>query len=167
MDLRLLRLALALCLAAAGLLALPLPAQAKRSTLGPHVGINLDWDTALLGLEGRFDLVTVGRSAMLQLNPTFSYYFDDDDNTLAIFNFSLNLPFEFQIGDSVLRPFFAPGFGLLFFSRDNVDDDTDLKLNLLGGLLFYLDPVDLFVQCKVAIGDSTEAEIVGGLLFHL
>ena len=166
MDPRTIRFALVLCLAAAGMVVLPLTAHAKRSTLGPHVGINLDWDTALLGLEGRFDIVGVG-SATLQLNPTFSYYFDDDDNNLAIFNFSLNLPFEFKIGDSVLRPFVGPGLGVLHFSRDNVDDDTDLKLNLLGGLLFYLDPVDLFVQCKFAIGDGTEAEIIGGLLFHL
>ena len=87
MKLRFLSLALALPLAALALLLNPLPAQAKRSTLGPHVGYNIDWDTALLGIEGRFDLVGIGRRATLQLNPTFSYYFDDDDNNVAIFNF--------------------------------------------------------------------------------
>jgi hypothetical protein len=167
MKLRFRSLAFALPLAALALLLNPLPVLAKRSTLGVHVGDNLEWDTVLLGVEGRFDLVGVGSRAILQLNPTFSYYFDDDDNNLAIFNFSLNLPFEFQVGDSVLRPFFAPGLGVLHWSRDRVDDETDLKLNLIGGLLFYLAPVELFVQCKVQIGDGTEAEIIGGILFQL
>jgi hypothetical protein len=152
--------------AALSLLFQPLPARAERSTLGPHVGFNLDWDDVLLGLEGRFDIASLGR-ATLQLNPTFSYYFDDRDDDDATFNFSLNMPFEFRVSDSVLRPFIAPGLGVLHWSRDNADDHTDLKLNVIGGLLFYLAPVELFVQLKVAIGDGAEVELIGGLLFQL
>jgi hypothetical protein len=159
------RFAFVLGLSLFGIFYLPVAARAE-SSLGPHVGINLDWDAALLGLEARVDMVGAG-PATLQLNPTFSYYFDDDDDDDAVFNFSLNFPFEFKVRDSVLRPFIAPGLGLMIFTRDNFDDDTDLKLNLIGGLLFDLSPVELFVQLKVAIGDSTEAEIVGGLLFQL
>jgi hypothetical protein len=139
------------------------PARADRNTLGPHLGVNLDFDDAFIGLEGRFDIAEVGSSAILQLNPSFSYYLTDNTD---VFNFSLNLPFEFQIGDSVLRPLVAPGVGIWHFSY-NDNSDTEVTLNVIGGLLFYLAPVEPFVQLRVYIGDGSGAELMGGVLFQL
>jgi hypothetical protein len=144
----------ALCFAA--------PARADRSTLGPHFGVNFDFDDAFIGLEGRFDVADVGSSAVLQINPSFSYYFTDN---VDVFNFSLNFPFEFQINDSVLRPMAAPGIGLWHFS--NGSSETEVVLNLIGGLLFYLDGVEPFVQLRVYLGDGSGAELMGGVLFRL
>jgi hypothetical protein len=124
--------------------------------------VNFDYDDAFIGLEGRCDVADVSSNVILQINPSFSYYFTD---VIDVFNFSLNLPFEFQINDSVLRPMVAPGIGLWHFS--NGGSETDLTLNLIGGLLFYLGPVEPFVQLRIYIGDGSGAELMGGLLFRL
>ena len=138
------------------------PAHAERNTLGPHFGINFDSDDPFLGIEGRFDLGTAGRSVIIQLNPSFSFYFVEDAN---LFDFSLNVPFEFQISDSVLRPMVAPGIAIRHWS--NGGSDTDLKLNVLGGLVFVLAPVEPFVQLRIGIGDGSYVELMGGILFRL
>lgn len=138
------------------------PARAERNTLGLHAGVNFDVDDPFLGVEGRFDVGSIGKSAIVQLNPSFSYYFTDG---FDLFNFSFNVPFEFPISGSVLRPFAAPGLGIWHVS--NGGSDTDLTLNLLGGLLFHLDVVEPFVQLKIAIGDGSSAELMGGILFRL
>lgn len=140
-----------------------IPARAERNTLGPHLGVNFDVDDAFLGIEGRFDVGDIGRSAIVQLNPSFSYYFTEGGD---LFNFSFNVPFEFRIDGSVLRPMLAPGLGVWHWSGNN-NSDTDLTLNLIAGLLFALDVVDPFVQLRVAIGDGSSAELMGGILFRL
>jgi hypothetical protein len=138
-------------------------AHAERNTLGPHFGVNFDGqDPLFLGVEGRFDLGTIGSSAIVQLNPSFSYYFTDGYDML---NFSLNVPFEFVISGSVVRPLAAPGLGIWHFNNGN--SHTDLTLNLIGGVLFALDPVEPFVQLRVSIGDGSSAELMGGVLFRL
>jgi hypothetical protein len=161
MNARLLRSAIALVLACAALCCAS-PAHAERNTLGPHFGVNFDMEDALLGLEGRFDVGNVGSSAIIQINPSFSYYFTEN---IDVFNFSLNVPFEFPINGTVARPFAAPGLGIWHFN--NGDSDTELSLNLIGGVLFALDPVEPFVQLRVSIGDGSTAELMGGVLFRL
>lgn len=151
--------ALAFAFSAAGALALPATAHAERATIGPHLGINFDGDALLLGVESRIDLGNAGRSVIVQLNPSFSYYFFDN---VDIFNFSLNVPFEFVIQDSVLRPFAAPGLGLFFG-----EGDSELKLNLIGGLLFHLDVVEPFVQIRAAVIDGSTVDLMGGALFRI
>lgn len=137
-------------------------AHAERATLGPHLGYNLDIDDPLLGIESRIDLTNISSSVILQLNPSFSYYFVDN---FDLFNFALNVPFEFVIGGSVVRPFIAPGLGLVHVS--NGGSDTDLALVILGGLLFRLGVVDPFFQLRVLIEDGSSAELMGGVLFEL
>ena len=109
-------------------------------------------------IEGRFDLGDIGSSAIVQLNPSFSYYFSEGDDLL---NFSLNVPFEFLIAGSVVRPLAAPGIAI--WHRD----DADVALNLIGGVLFALDPVEPFVQLRVSIGDGSTVDLMGGVLFRL
>ena len=137
-------------------------ARAERATLGPHLGYNLDLDDPFLGVESRIDLTNVGRSVILQLNPSLSYYFVDN---FDLFNFSLNLPFEFVIGGSKLRPFAAPGLGLFHYS--NGGSNTEAALMLLAGLLFRLGVVDPYVQLRVAIAEESLADLMGGVLFEL
>jgi hypothetical protein len=154
-------LAITACIVAGALLSAA-PVRADRATLGPHFGVNFDFDDAFLGLEGRIDIADLGSSVILQINPSFSYYFTDN---IDVFNFSLNFPFEFKIDDSVLRPMVAPGIGIWHFSNGN--SETELALNLIGGLLFYLDVVEPFVQLRVYVGDGSGAELMGGVLFRL
>jgi len=142
------------------------PAHAKapsRISLGPHVGMNFDRTDAFLGIESRIDLAQLGTMAILQLNPSASYYFADDVDLL---NFSLNLPFEFVIRDSVLRPLAGAGIGMYYLDY-GPGTDTDFALNLLGGFAFDLRDVEPFVQLRAAIGDGSVAELMAGILFVL
>lgn len=139
-------------------------AHAERNTIGPHLGVNLDIDDPFIGVEGRIDMTTLSHDVIVQLNPSFSFYFIDGAG--GLFNLSVNVPFEFRIHDSILRPFVAPGLGLWHWSYGN-RSDTDLTLNILGGLLFDLAPVEPFVQLRVALGDGSFAELMGGVLFRI
>lgn len=138
-------------------------AQAERNTLGPHLGYKFDDGGALLaGAEGRFDVANIGQSAIVQLNPSFSLYFPPHNVTL---NFAFNVPFEFLIHDSVLRPFAAPGIGIYHSTARNAG--TTARLNLIGGLLFHLQALEPFIQLRFVCGDGISPELMGGLLFRL
>jgi hypothetical protein len=141
------------------------PARAERNTLGPHLGINFDYDDPFIGIEGRIDLTKLSRNLILQLNPSFSLYFLDGD--AGLFNISVNVPFEFQVNETV-RPFFAPGLGIWHWEWDDGDrDDTEVMLNLIVGMLFVLPPVEPFFQFRIAVGDGSFAELMFGILFRL
>jgi hypothetical protein len=144
------------------LLWLPSSVHAERNTLGPHLGYNFDGDVPFIGGEGRFDVANIASSVIVQLNPSFSLYIDDHPG----FNFSFNVPFEFQIPGSVLRPFAAPGIALI----DGTARGSRLvaRLNLIGGLLFHLDSLEPFVQLRfICGGGGISPELMGGLLFRL
>jgi hypothetical protein len=139
-------------------------AQAERNTLGLHLGINFEGDDPLfLGPEGRFDVATISQRVIVQLNPSMSYYFVDN---VTLLNFSFNVPFEFVLENTVVRPMVGPGLGLYFADWDG-GSDTDLNLNILGGVLFHFEAVDPFVQLRLAIGDGSTVELMGGVLFVL
>ena len=143
-------------------LATPSLVQADAS-LGPHLGINFDWDDPLIGLEARFDTARLGNSANLQLSPSFSFYLVND---VTILNFSFLVPFEFIIQNSSLRPFVAPGLGIFFFDFEG-HSNTDAKLALVGGLLFDLESVEPFFEMRAFVIDGSLVELVGGVLFKL
>ena len=156
---------ISLLISATALSLLLLPAtgaQAERNTLGPHLGFNFDADRPFVGAEGRFDVAAIGQNVNVQLNPSASIYFVHNVN---LFDFSFNVPFEFKIQDSVLRPFAAPGLG--FFAWTGGRGGVDVKLNLIGGLLFHLQALEPFIQLRLAIGGGATAELMGGLLFRL
>lgn len=141
------------------------PVQAERTTLGPHLGINFDYDDPFIGIESRIDLTRLNPNLILQLNPSFSLYFLDGPADL--FNISVNVPFEFQVNETV-RPFVAPGIGIWHWDWDRDDgDDTEVMLNLIVGILFIVPPVEPFFQFRIAVGDASFAELMGGVLFRL
>ncbi|MFI5307993.1 MAG: hypothetical protein ACHQ53_11600 [Polyangiales bacterium] len=144
-------------------LAFASPAHAERNTLGPHLGFSFDSNDVFLGAEGRFDVAEIDQSVIVQLNPSFSLYFVHNVN---VFNFSFNVPFEFKIHDSVLRPFAAPGLGIYAFTGRG--GEARVRLNLIGGLLFKLrPPLEPYVQIRLVAGGGIAAELMTGLLFRL
>ena len=132
--------------------------------LGPHLGYNFDWDEPVIGGELRADIARVSRSVQLQIDPTLSLAFLGANT--VVFDISLNLPFQFEINDSVLRPYLAPGLAFLH-SSGHWGSDSNLFLNLIGGLLFDFGKVDPFVQLKIMIPHGSLVELVGGVLFEL
>jgi hypothetical protein len=104
---------------------------------------------------------------LVRLNPTAAYYFIDNDNA-TLLNFTFNVPFEFVVHNSVLRPYAAPGLGLWWFLvEDPGDNDVELRFNVIGGLLFALGDVEPFIEMRVVLGDGSMAELLGGVEFVL
>ena len=139
----------------------------RRSSIGPHLGVNFDIQEPFLGIGSRIGVAEITPTVLVQLNPTASYYFIENDN-VTLLNFSFNVPFEFVIQGSVLRPYTAPGLGIWWALVDDPgDNDVDLTFNILGGLLFALGSVEPFVELRVILGNGSSAELVGGCLFVL
>lgn len=147
----------------------PVAAQQKlRSSIGPHLGVNFDGDDVYLGLQGRVGVAEITSSVLLQLYPSASYYFTD--NNVTVLNFSFDVPFEFVIENSMLRPYAAPGLGIWYVHWDTPvrsNSDIDLSLNLLGGLLFALGSVEPFFELRIIIDHGADAELRGGVVFVL
>lgn len=162
-------------LAAIALVASAAPAEAQeklRSSIGPHLGVNFDGDDFYLGLQGRVGVAEITPTVLLQLYPSASYYFVGDRGPydFTVLNFSFDVPFEFVIDNSVLRPYAAPGLGIWYAHFDTPvgsDSDIDLSLNLLGGLLFALGNVEPFFELRIIIDHGADAELRGGVVFVL
>src|SRR5689334_1017541 len=99
-----------LCMGLAALLSVA-PSQARAEvTLGPHAGVNFDWGEVFIGGESRIDLATLSADVKLQLNPSLSLAFFDHGTAIDI---ACNVPFQFTVHDSVVRPFAAPGLSVV------------------------------------------------------
>jgi hypothetical protein len=158
------RRALAVLAAAVALLAAPHAAQAEAS-IGPHAGLNFDWEEVVIGGEARVDMAQLSGNITLQLDPAVTFAFPGSGVAM---DFSLNMPFVFVIRDSVLRPFSGPGLALIHYTGGSGGTSvTDLYFNILAGLLFDLGTVDPFVQLKVMVPHGSMAELIGGVLFTL
>lgn len=147
-----------------GLLASPALAQQRDAAIGPHLGVNFDGDNFLLGGHARFDVANITPEVLVQIYPNLSYYFTDGDRD--VFNLSCDVPFEFVIHNTTLRPYAAPGLAM-FWATGPGDDDIDLGLDLIGGLLFELDSVEPWVELRLIISGGASAEIRGGVQFVL
>jgi len=150
-------------LAGGSVLASPASAQKHDGAVGPHLGVNFDGDDVLLGAHARFDVLEVTPEVELQIYPNLSYYFVRNG---SLFNLSCDVPFEFEIRNSVLRPYAAPGLAFFFWTgRGN--DNLDLGLDLIGGLLFALDSVEPWLEIRIIVSGGTSAELRGGVQFVL
>lgn len=143
-----------------------------RSSIGPHLGVNFDGDDFYLGLQGRVGVYEITPTVLLDLYPSASYYFVGNRGPYdwTLLNFSFDVPFEFVIENSVLRPYAAPGLGIWYASFDTPvgsDSNIDLSLNLVGGLLFALGGVEPFFELRILIDGGASAELRGGVLFVL
>ncbi|HEX7478076.1 MAG TPA: hypothetical protein VF331_09740 [Polyangiales bacterium] len=136
---------------------------AAEASLGPHLGVNFDWGELFLGGEARVDLADLSPEVKLQLDPYLSLALFGHGSAIDL---GCNVPFQFMIHDSSVRPFAAPGLAIIHYSGGHASD-TQLYLNMIGGVLFDLGSVDPFVQLKVMVPHGSMAELMGGVLFKL
>jgi hypothetical protein len=146
------------------LVGLSAPSRASAETLlGPHLGVNFDWGELFLGGELRADIAEISPQVKLQLDPSLSLALFDRGTAI---DFGCNVPFQFLVSDSPVRPFVAPGLSLVHYTARH-GSDTQLYLNLIGGVLFDLHGIDPFVQLKVMVPHGSMAELMGGVLFKI
>lgn len=151
-------------LALAGLFVLPGLAQAQVD-FGVRGGFYNDADAGFLGAE-----MVIPISRPWYFNPNVEYVFVDDGDL-----WTANADFHYDLhSSSNLAPWVGAGAAVIFSSIDpprgcrncDSDDETDLGLNLLGGLsLVQRGPIRPYVQGKVTLSDNTEASIAFGLRF--
>lgn len=156
-------LALALCTISAG------AAQAQR------FGAQLSWgsDSDLgVGARAEFDLPgTLSKTEPFSkafIIGQFDYYFIDcggGDCTYWELNPSLAVP----IKATSLKPYLGAGLNIAHASVDlgsfGTASDTDVGINLLGGLKFGLGELDAFSEARLSLGGGDQLALSFGLLF--
>jgi len=136
---RLLTFAAALLLSF-GLLA-PGTAEAQTSVqLGPRLGIPVgDLEEGTSVFIGA-DLRLHNESLPVVPNASFDYYFTDADE-FSVFAVDLNALYEFGVDNEAFTPYAGGGLGITRSSFDGTTgsvDDTDVGINLVGGLVSHL-----------------------------
>jgi opacity protein-like surface antigen len=166
--------ALAFLLAAA----VPLSSHAQFK-VGPRATIDVgDIEEFAIGGDVRYNLSQV--NAPIQLSGAFDFYFADDvqigteEASRTIFTVDLNGHYVFPT-EGTISPYAGAGLGITNVSVDidtpagnSGGDDTDIGLNLVGGVEFQTGSVRPFAQGQVSFGgDFTRFGITGGVLFTL
>ena len=128
-----------------------------RSHLGPHIGVNTDFNDFLIGVHGTFPV-----TRYLELYPSFDIFFPDGGTLLGF-----NGDFKFLIPNKSSYGFYVgPGLGILYSSFDD-EDDADLGLNIFGGIETRRGNVHPYLEGRVLIHDNTSFQLVFGLNFTL
>ena len=150
--------------------AIPLSSHAQFK-VGPRATIDVsDIDEFAIGGDVRYDLSQV--EAPVQLSGAFDFYFPEGDVT--IFTVDLNGHYVFPT-EGTISPYAGAGLGITSVSVD-VDtpvgsfgaDDSDVGLNLVGGVEFQAGSVRPFAQGQLTVGgDFDRFGITGGILFAL
>ena len=149
-----------------GLIAAP-PVQAQTPwDLGPLLGVNLDNDELLLGAVAR---IQAGSSPIL-MNPGFEFYPGiDDAGGLSRSLYVLNFDVQYELDAESVEPYVGGGLSWSILTTDTQDSQSDVGLNLKGGLLF--NPVGSgkpYVEGVLNFSDGSEALIFkAGFLFTI
>ncbi|WP_176521672.1 outer membrane beta-barrel protein [Longimonas halophila] len=160
------------------MLALPTTADAQVGfTVGPRLSLDIGDDleegstTFAAGADVRISSVALP----FIINPTYDFYFLDDENGADI-NFStlnVNALFPFGVSNQVFTPYTGVGLGFSFLAQGPADTVTDAGINIVTGAQFDLLPLKPFVELGYSVyftdGDQNlnAFGIRGGLLFGL
>ena len=127
---------------------------------GVRGGFYDDADAGFIGGELLMDVF-----GQWYFNPNLEYVFVDNGDLST-----LNADFHYDFDtDSPFYVWAGGGPAVIFSGADcrNCDDETDIGLNLLGGIGFgkgqALRP---YLQGKVVLSDETEAVLAVGIRFH-
>jgi hypothetical protein len=94
-------------------------------------------------------------------NPNLEWVFVDDATYLTV-----NGDFHYDLlSSSRTYAWLGAGLGLIAYEPDGGDTETDLGVNLLGGVGTRAGGVVPYVQAKIVISDDTEFVIGVGLRF--
>lgn len=147
------------------------PRAEAQFTVIPMLGYDLDAEALFVGLGTEFDLPIGGIPFPVVLRPSVEYYFMESNEFFDYSLFAINgdLIAELAPADGGLGFFAGAGLAVLLasFSSDvpNVPNssDTDIALNLLGGIEFDTGSLSPFVQARLRLGSGSSIGVMGGL----
>ena len=148
-------------LLASALVLLATPALAQDSGFMPYLGYNLDSENVVLGVGYRFG-VNLNAPLTIVAQPGIEYQFTDADITVLQGDF--NVVAEFS-GSSAIAPYAGVGLGLLYVDSEFTEGDTELGLNILGGVLF--NPTGFgqpFAQARYTTAGFDALTLQGGVV---
>jgi len=152
---------------AALLLAVPATAVGQVA-FGPQLSFGGDTD---LGIGGRV-LANVESLEHWDFIGTFDVWFPDDDGgtDVSAWEINGNLAYNFVVENSELNPYAGAGLSIFHISVESDGpgpdfDDTDLGLNLFGGLKFPGESITPFVEVRAVLEAADQVVVTGGILF--
>jgi len=147
-----------------GMLAVPGVVHAQAvSVVGGMLAYHTDLEA--VGVGAYFSLPLSSIDENLSLKPDFVFYFPDGGdywelNGDAVYRFDL-------ANNQAIIPFALGGISIAHASSDLGGSNTDVGLNLGGGIIFPLESIRPAVGAKFEIQDNTNFVIFGGIGFPL
>jgi hypothetical protein len=160
------------------------PAEAEAQvSFGPYVAWADDID---LGVGGRVDVglgnafgADSGPFQNIFLNSGVTYFFwdcdegfDFDEIDCSAFELNGNLAVPFTLEGSSIEPYGGAGINVARFSVSSGEgpfegerDDTEVGLNILGGIFFPISDLRGFAEAKIELSGGEQFVLSGGILF--
>lgn len=145
-----------------GMLLVPATAEAQ-TTIGPVAGFHDDFD---FGIGGFLGIPVPSLDPNLSINPSFVFFFPDGPWDYWEINGDVVYAFEVD-EDTPVLPFAMAGLNIARLNPDVGNGDTEMGLNLGGGIGFRAASVQPFVGAKFEIGDNDGFVVFGGIGFPL
>ena len=135
-------------------------ASAQNNEIGPRVGLGINPDQFVIGGQMNFPLEPHG----LAISPNVELGVGDHTTTIQL---NADLDYHFANAGPNWNPYVGGGIGIAFFDYDNDGSDTELGVNLLGGLRFrQKNGSHLFTELRLGIGDPyPDAKVMVGWNF--
>lgn len=144
---------------AGGLTLTAAPASAQ-ALFGAEAAFGTETD---FGIGGRAHF-PLGTSAPLDVQPGFMLFFPD--GPAEYWEINVNLWYHIRTGGgSNALPYVGGGLNIGHVSSDGDFDDTDVGLNLGGGVRFGFTNTIPFLEARVTVGGDEQLVIGGGVLF--
>jgi hypothetical protein len=154
----------AMVVAAISFMAAPDVTAQSQASIGPDVGLWVDWGKIDLGLIADF-LVT----PEVSIQPGIHFVVGVDNTTVMLFDG--NVHYNFAIRGQTFAPYIRGGLGVWYqsYSFNNVSgSSTDFHLNLGGGLTFNTrSNMQPFVGMNIAFIGGSDIKLHGGLKFAI
>lgn len=145
-----------------GMLLAPAAAQAQL-VAGPMAGFHDDAD---FGIGGFMSIPIPSVDPNLSIDPSFVLYFPDGPVDYLEFNGDVVYRFEVS-ADTPVLPFAMGGINIARISVDGFGSQTEMGLNLGGGIGFRAESLRPFVGAKFELEGGEGFVVFGGVGFQL
>jgi hypothetical protein len=148
----------------AALLVSAAPAHAFRLTgAGGKLGMVVpENDDGTLSIGGHMEFEQSG--SRVHLIPGLAYW---KESGVSDLNANLDLYYHLN-AEGLTTPYVGAGLGIHSYRFEHFDGgNTDLGLNLFGGLRFPMESSHLFVEARYAATDVSQASVLGGVTFNV
>lgn len=145
-----------------GLLALSSAPEAHAQTMfGAEAMVGTDTE---FGIGGRFHMDLAPGAPNLEIMGSFDYFFPDGPGEYWEINGNAwyRIP---TTGSRTTVPYVGGGLNIGHFDREATADDTDVGINLGGGVRFLFENTIPFFEARFTIGGGDQLVIGGGVLF--